>query len=66
MTVVGFFMRQIFLTFLGIALVGIGSIFAVKSTSDHRWIGIVAAMFGALVFLFGFTAIVGFLWRNEF
>jgi hypothetical protein len=58
------FLRDIFLTFLGIGIFGIGSIYAAKSTSQIRWLGVLGACAGFLLFLFGFSAVVALLDRH--
>ena len=56
--------RDIFLVVLGLGVFGFGCLFAVKSIGDYGWLGALAALGGATVFLFGFISIVALLWRT--
>ena len=56
--------RDIFLSFLGIGVFGIGSYYAAKTAGDFGWIGALAALLGGIVFIVGFFSIVGMLWRQ--
>jgi hypothetical protein len=56
--------RAIFLSFLGIGLFGMGVYFGVKTTNGLGWLGTLTALGGALIFLFGFGAIVALLYQT--
>ncbi|MBI3821988.1 MAG: hypothetical protein HY289_04825 [Planctomycetes bacterium] len=57
-----YLLRDIFLTFLGIGIFGLGLYYAVKANSEHGWVGGLAALCGAGIFLLGFSSIIGMFW----
>jgi hypothetical protein len=56
--------RDIFLSFLGIGVFGIGIYFATKSKGEYGWVGALAALLGGIVFLVAFYAIISMLWSH--